>query len=42
MDDADPREAERKLTAQDMEAAGLLGGLLQTQSTVDIRRLLAA
>lgn len=42
MDDADLREAERNLTAPDMDAAGLFGWLLQTQSTVDIRRLLAA
>jgi hypothetical protein len=42
MDDAYPREAERSLTAQDVEAAGLFGWLLETQSTVDIRQRLVA
>ena len=42
MDDADPREAERSLTAQDTDAVGLFGWLLEAQSTVDIRQLLAA
>lgn len=42
MTDADLREAERSLTAQDMDAAGLFGWLLEAQSTVDIRQLLAA
>jgi predicted sugar kinase len=42
MTDADLREAERSLTAQDTDAAGLFGWLIEAQSTVDIRQLLAA
>lgn len=40
--DADLREAERHATAEDMDAGGMFGWLIEAQSTVDIRHLLAA
>jgi hypothetical protein len=42
LQDADLREAERHATSEDMDPGGMLLWLVQAQSSVDIRHLLAA
>lgn len=42
LQDADLREAERHATSEDMDPGGMFLWLVQAQSTVDIRHLLAA
>lgn len=42
LQDTDLREAERQATSEDMDPGGMFLWLVQAQSTVDIRHLLAA